>query len=74
MGGGDRNNPVDWKALLDGYRWSGLAAHRCAELMQAYPEAKVILTVRDPGAGARHRQTPSRGSQVPHTSPVGLPY
>ncbi len=45
-----RNEPVDWKALLDGYRsaldWP--AASFYAELMQAYPEAKVILTVRDP--------------------------
>jgi hypothetical protein len=42
--------PHDWKALLAGYQatvdWPGCAFY--AELMEVYPDAKVILTVRDP--------------------------
>jgi hypothetical protein len=41
---------VDWNDLFSGYRatvdWPGAAFYR--ELMQTYPDAKVILTVRDP--------------------------
>jgi Sulfotransferase domain len=42
--------PIDWRPLLDGYRaivdWPG--AYFWRELTAAHPEAKVILTVRDP--------------------------
>jgi len=42
--------PVDWDALLAGYRsttdWPACGFYR--ELMEAYPEAKVVLSVRDP--------------------------
>jgi hypothetical protein len=42
--------PIDWRPLLDGYRsildWPGVYFWR--ELAAAHPEAKVILTVRDP--------------------------
>lgn len=45
-----RGQPVDWRALLGGYRavvdWPG--AYFWGELIAAHPEAKVILTVRDP--------------------------
>ncbi len=45
-----RGEPVGWQALLEGYRstldWP--AASFYEELMEAYPGAKVILTVRDP--------------------------
>jgi hypothetical protein len=45
-----RGEPVDWDALFGGYRaavdWPAAAFH--GELMERYPEAKVILTVRDP--------------------------
>lgn len=41
---------VDWDEVLDGYRstvdWPGCAYWR--ELMETYPHAKVILTMRDP--------------------------
>ena len=47
-----RGAPVDWRPLLEGYRsaldWP--AASFYEELMEAYPEAKVVLTVRDPEA------------------------
>jgi len=47
MNGGER----DWENLFCGYQsamdWP-VAAY-CRELMDLYPEAKVILTVRDPG-------------------------
>lgn len=45
-----RSEPVDWAALLDGYRattdWPSCRFYR--ELMDEYPEAKVVLTVREP--------------------------
>jgi hypothetical protein len=45
-----RGEPVDWEALFAGYQatvdWPGCAFYR--ELMARYPDAKVILTVRDP--------------------------
>ncbi len=45
-----RRDPVDWDAVFDGYSsavdWPAAAFWR--ELVAAYPEAKVILTVRDP--------------------------
>lgn len=41
---------VDWRALLAGYRattdWPSCTFY--PQLMEAYPEAKVVLTVRDP--------------------------
>jgi len=44
--------PVDWKALLAGYRsavdFPVYPLYR--PLMERYPEAKVILTARDPEA------------------------
>ncbi len=47
---------VDWDQLFDGYQstqdWP--ASHFWCELADAYPEAKVVLTVRDP-----HRWYPS---------------
>ena len=43
--------PIDWGPLFDGYRasvdWPGVSFWR--ELVAAFPEAKVVLTVRDPG-------------------------
>jgi hypothetical protein len=45
-----RRDPVDWENLFSGYRatvdWPSTAFYE--ELMERYPEAKVILTVRDP--------------------------
>ncbi|GAC1568083.1 MAG: sulfotransferase family protein [Ktedonobacteraceae bacterium] len=42
--------PADWKSIFEGYQaavdWPTCAFYR--ELMQAYPETKVLLTVRDP--------------------------
>jgi hypothetical protein len=42
--------PIDWRSLLGGYRaivdWPG--AYFWRELIAAHPDAKVILTVRDP--------------------------
>lgn len=44
------SEPIDWRPLLAGYQavvdWPG--AHFWRELTAAHPEAKVILTVRDP--------------------------
>lgn len=42
--------PIDWHELFDGYNsavdWPTCAFY--AQLMQAYPDAKVLLSVRDP--------------------------
>ncbi|MDQ2713705.1 MAG: sulfotransferase family protein [Chloroflexota bacterium] len=45
-----RGEATDWRALFDGYRatvdWPACSFYE--ELMQAYPDAKVLLTTRDP--------------------------
>jgi hypothetical protein len=45
-----RGEPVDWDALFEGYQatvdWPSCAFYQ--ELMRRYPDAMVILTVRDP--------------------------
>lgn len=45
-----RGEPVDWERLFAGYQatvdWPGCSFYR--ELLRQYPDAKVILTVRDP--------------------------
>ena len=45
-----RGEPVAWEELFDGYRatvdWPGCTFYK--PLMAAYPEAKVVLSVRDP--------------------------
>lgn len=45
-----RGEPVDWHAVFSGYQatvdWPACAFYK--ELMRAYPDAKVLLTVRDP--------------------------
>jgi hypothetical protein len=45
-----RGEPVDWEKLFAGYQatvdWPGCSFYR--QLLARYPEAKVILTVRDP--------------------------
>jgi hypothetical protein len=44
--------PVDWERIFDGYRstvdWPSATFYR--ELAEAYPDAKVVLSVRDPDA------------------------
>jgi len=45
-----RGEPVNWEAVLGGYEatvdWPGCTFHE--ELMERHPEAKVLLSVRDP--------------------------
>ena len=45
-----KDQPQDWNKLFAGYQatvdWPGCSFY--AELMEVYPDAKVILTVRDP--------------------------
>ena len=45
-----QGKPIDWEELFSGYRatvdWPGAAFYE--ELIGRYPDAKVILTVRDP--------------------------
>lgn len=51
--------PVDWEALLAGYRaavdWP--VCHFYRELARIYPEAKIILSVRDPESWFRSAQS-----------------
>ncbi len=68
-----RGEAVDWRTLLKGYRsaldWP--AASFYAELMEAYPEAKVILTVRDPEAWYEStRQTIYGAPRTAYASPA----
>ncbi len=46
----NEGKPVDWEGLFSGYQaavdWPSCTFYR--ELMQSYPEAKVVLSVRDP--------------------------
>jgi hypothetical protein len=46
----DSGAPVDWDRVLEGYQSSQdwPAGYFWRELAEAYPEAKVVLTVRDP--------------------------
>ena len=45
-----RGKPIDWNTIFEGYQatvdWPSCAFYK--ELMQIYPDAKVVLTVRDP--------------------------
>jgi hypothetical protein len=45
-----RDEPVDWEDMFAGYRatvdWPGASFYK--ELMEAHPEARVLLSVRDP--------------------------
>ena len=45
-----RGEPADWNAIFAGYQasvdWPGCTFYR--ELMQTYPDAKVLLTIREP--------------------------
>jgi hypothetical protein len=47
-----RGQPIDWDALFQGYQatvdWPGCTFYQ--ELMRQYPDAKVLLSVRDPEA------------------------
>ena len=54
---GDGRGPADWDAIFGEHEstvdWPGSFFYR--ELADAYPEAKVVLSVRDPrGVGAEH--------------------
>lgn len=49
-GAATRGEAIDWNALFQGYQatvdWPGCSFYE--QLMQVYPDAKVLLTVRDP--------------------------
>jgi hypothetical protein len=64
-----RGEPVDWERVLGDYRatvdWAGCTFYE--ELLERNPDAKVILTVRDPRGGTRAPATRSTGSQEPPT-------
>ncbi len=67
-----RDEPVDWDGLFRGYRatadWPGAAFYE--ELMARYPEAKVILTVRDPDRWYESARSTIYNIQSVASSPV----
>jgi sulfotransferase family protein len=67
-----RGERVDWDRLLDGYRatvdWPGAAFYE--QLMRVYPDAKVILTVRDPDRWYDSARTTIYGVVSATTSPL----
>lgn len=62
--------PVDWNTVFEGYQatvdWPACTFYQ--ELMQAYPEAKVLLTIRDPEKW--YESTYSTIYQVSHQNPA----
>ncbi len=60
-----RGLPVDWDTLFQGYQatvdWPGCAFYE--EFMRRYPDAKVILSVRDPERWYEARTRPSSTAQ-----------
>ena len=72
-----RGEPVDWRKLLEGYQatvdWPACTFYK--ELMEIYPDAKVLLTVRDPekwyeSVKSTIYQTSRMGRNNPAFSPV----
>jgi sulfotransferase family protein len=62
--------PVDWEQVFAGYRssvdWPGATFYR--ELADAYPHAKVILTVREPEAWFKSTQATIFARDIPDDS------
>ena len=62
--------PVDWEQVFSGYRscvdWPGATFYK--QLAEAYPQAKVILTVRDPEAWFRSTQATIFARHIPDDS------
>jgi Sulfotransferase domain len=67
-----RRDPVDWENLFSGYRatvdWPGAAFYE--ELIERYPDAKVILTVRDPDRWYESARTTIYNIQRVASSPI----
>ncbi len=67
-----RGEPVDWDHLFHGYRasvdWPGAAFYK--DLMERYPDAKVILTVRDPDRWYESARTTIFNIQRVASSPI----
>jgi hypothetical protein len=67
-----QGEPVDWDEVFAGYRatvdWPGGAFYE--ELMERYPHAKVILTVRDPERWYESARTTIYGTQRVARSPI----
>lgn len=69
--------PVDWDQMFAGYRatvdWPGAAFYE--ELTERYPEAKVVLTVRDPERwyeSARNTIFNLRGAEIPRAPRMAM--
>jgi hypothetical protein len=66
-----RGEQVDWGTLLEGFEstadWPSCTFY--ARLMEAYPEAKVVLTVRDPEEWYRSVRNTIYGSERDETPP-----
>lgn len=66
-----RGEQVDWSALLEGFEsttdWPACTFY--AQLMEAYPQAKVVLTVRDPEEWYRSVRSTIYGPSRDETPP-----
>jgi Sulfotransferase domain len=68
-----RGEPVDWEKIFAGYQatvdWPSAAFYK--ELVEAYPDAKVILTIRDPQKWYEStKRTVYTMADIPDPSPV----
>ena len=67
-----RGEPVEWERIFEGYRatvdWPGAAFYE--RLMEAYPQAKVILTVRDSGRWYESARSTIYDVRKPASSPL----
>jgi hypothetical protein len=67
-----QGKPIDWEELFSGYRatvdWPGAAFYE--ELIERYPDAKVILTVRDPDRWYESARTTIYNIQRVASSPI----
>ncbi len=67
-----RGEPVEWERIFEGYRatvdWPGAAFYEL--LVEAYPQAKVILTVREPGRWYESVRSTIYDVRKPASSPL----
>ena len=72
-----RGESLEWEGLFAGYRatvdWPGAAFYK--ELTQRYPEARVILTVRDPERwyeSSKNTTFNLQGAEIPRTPRMAM--
>lgn len=70
-----RGEPVDWQRVFACYQstvdWPGTACYE--QLMAAYPQAKILLTIRDPQGWYESARATIYASNEVFTSPRAVP-